>query len=167
MEARTSIDILYDLVLDRLHTQITRVDGIDTKIGIVFGLANAVVGFLVVVLSSAVANGQSASGLVIALAILTAITYIATLVLLFFAYRWGKWSFNPEMKSLKSICTDPQYRAYPNVVKEWVTDECLRSLSLNRTPIANKVRLANWALVVVSIQSLFLVGTFIAFLVQQ
>lgn len=161
MEKRTDIDILYQITIDRLNTQIKRMDGIDTKIGMIFGLTNGITATLVVFMTFL---PRPVSQLVLIFTTLTAVAYVVTLVFLFFAYRWGRWSFNPEIKTLKDICTDPQYHDYPEIVKEWVADECIRSIETNRQPITKKVQLANRALIVLSTQGLFLTASFISYL---
>ena len=161
MEKRTNIDILYQIAIDRLDAQIKRMDGIDTKIGMTFGLTNGITAALAAFIAFL---PRSVSELVLIFATLTAVAYLVTLVFLYFAYRWGKWSFNPEINTLKGICTASQYHDYPEIVKEWVANECIRSLESNRQPITKKVRLANRALITLSVQGLFLTICFISYL---
>lgn len=161
MEQRTNIDILYYIALDRLNAQIKRMDGIDVKIGVTFGLANGVIAALV---AFAAFLTHPVSRLVLVFATLSAVAYIITLILLFFAYRWGKWSFKPNLERLRKICTSHKYRGYPDIVKEWIAEECIRSFGSNRQPLLNKVNLANLALISLSAQGLLLTASFISYL---
>lgn len=161
MEKRTNIDILFQIAIERLDAQIKRVDGADTKIGVIFGLTNgliAALGAFVVFLKYPI------TWPVLVFITLTGVTYIIVLVLLYRAYRWGKWLFNPDLETLKDICIDPQYHDYPEIVKEWVADECIYSLENNEKPLSNKVRLANRALIALSAQGIFLVASFISYI---
>ena len=161
MEKRTNIDILYQIAIDRLDAQIKRINGIDTKIGMTFGLTNGITAALVVFI---VFLPRPISQSVLTLTILTGVAYAVTLSFLFFAYRWGRWSFNPDVTRLKAICTDPKYHDYPHLIKEWVAVECMRSLESNRQPLTNKVRLANKALITLSAQGLLLAVSLITYL---
>lgn len=161
MEERTNINILYEIAIERLDAQIKRIDGVDNKIGVMFGLTNAIVAALVafiVLLPSPVPQ------LVSIFATLSAFTYLVTLIFLFFAYKSRGWSFRPDIKRLREICTDLQYHNYPEIVKEWVADECIRSLEWNSPPLVNKVMLSNNALYPLSAQGLFLAVSFICYL---
>ena len=161
MERKTNIDVLYEIALDRLSTQVKTIDGADTKIGVIFGLTNgliATLGAFVVLLKCPI------TWLVFVFIFLTGVSYVIILLLLYGAYRWGKWVFDPDLETLKNICTDPQYHDYPEIVKEWVADECIYSLENNKKPLSNKVQLANRALIVLSSQGIFLVASFISYL---
>lgn len=161
MDKRTNIDILFQIATNRLETQIKRIDGIDTKIGVIFGLANGIIAVLVVFITFL---PHPVPLLALISVILTVVAYFITLALLYLAYRWGRWSFRPELNRLRDICTSSQYRDYPEIVKEWIADECIRSFESNSKPISNKVKLANSALKVLPVQVLFLVVSFISYL---
>ena len=163
MERKTSSDIFYEIAINRLNVQIERIDGIDTKIGVTFGLTNGITATLIAFITFI---PRPVTQLVSTFAILAASAYVATLVLLFFAYRKSRWSFNPDVKTLKDICTDPKYHDYPEVVKEWVANQCIRSLELNSRPITNKLRRAYRALGAVSAQGLFLTASCISYLLN-
>ena len=86
MDKQTNIDILYNISLDRLDTQIKRIDGIDTKIGMTFGLSNGIIAALVAFIAFLI---PPIPLLVLVFATLTAAAYIATLIILFLAYKGG------------------------------------------------------------------------------
>ena len=160
MENKTNIDILYELAVERLSAQVKSIDGADTKIGVIFGLTNG----LIAALGAFILNINSPiTCSTIVFTLLTSVSYVIVLVLLYFAYRWGKWVFNPDLEALKNICTDPQYQNYPHVVKEWVADECIYSLEKNKQPLHNKIQLANSALITLSVQGIFLTASFISY----
>ena len=161
MERRINIDILYQIAVNRLDTQIKRIDGVDYKIGITFGLTNGIIAALVAFIAF---STRPVSQLELIFATLTAVAYAITLVCLFFAYRGGKWSFRPELETLKSICVDPKYRDYPEIVKKWIADECIRSIERNRQPLINKAKLSDLALIALSAQGLFLVISILSYL---
>ena len=151
------------MALNRLDAQLKRVDGADTKIGATFAITNAMTAALAAFVTSI---PQPIPQSVLIPAILTAITYAVTLLFVFLAYRWGKWSFNPDIKTLRDICTDPRYRDYPNSVKKWVVNECLRSLEWNRGHLARKSRRAYFALIAVSVQGLLLAVSCVCYLLN-
>jgi len=161
MEERTNIDILYEIAIERLDAQIKRIDGVDNKIGVTFGLTNAIVAALVAFI---VLLPPPVPRLVSILATLSACSYLVTLIFLFFAYRSRGWSFRPDIKRLREICTDPKYHDYPHLVKEWIANQCVRSLEWNSQPLVNKVLLSNNTLYPLSAQGLFLVASFICYL---
>lgn len=153
MEKQTNIDILYHIAIDRLATQIKSIDSIDTKIGVTFGLTNGITAALAAFITFLT---RPVPQVVWIFATLTAVAYVVTLVLLFFAYRYSGWSFRPELERLRKICTDPKYQNYAEVVKKWVAVECIRSFKRNSQSLANKVKLSNHALCALSFQGLFL-----------
>lgn len=153
MEKRTNIDILYQIAINRLDAQIKSIDSIDTKIGITFGLTNGITAALVAFVTFL---PRPVSQLVLISVTLTAFAYLVTIVLLFFAYRYSGWSFRPDVKKLREIYTDPRFHEYPDIVKEWVADECIRSLEINSQSLINKVKLSNHALRALSAQGLLL-----------
>ena len=160
MDKQSSIDVLYDIAIERLQNQIKRIDGADTKIGIIFGLTNglaAALGAFVVLLQGSV------TWLVFIFIVLSGFSYIFTLILLYFAYRWGKWSFRPDIETLRGICTSSKYHDFAEVVKEWIADECILSINSNKEPLSQKVRIANNALKVLSAQGIFLVVSYVLF----
>ncbi|MFC1908969.1 hypothetical protein ACFLXD_03820 [Chloroflexota bacterium] len=164
MESKTNIDTLYQIAIDRLSAQVKTIDGIDTKIGVTFGLASGLVAALVAFVTSI---SKPIHELVIIFIILSACAYAATLVLLYIAYGYKKWSFNPHVKTLRDICTNPKYRDYPDIVKVWVADNCIISIESNRQPITIKLKRASRAIISVSAQGLFLVASCIFYLVDK
>ena len=163
MEKQTNIDVLYQIAVDRLDAQLKRVDGADTKIGVTFGLTNGITAALAAFITSI---SHPVPQLVLIFATLVAIAYLVTLILLFFAYRYGRWSFNPDIKTLKDICLNPQYHDYPDIVKTWVASECTRSLEWNNRPMTIKIRRAYRAIGSVSAQGLFLAASCISYLLN-
>lgn len=163
MEKRTNIDILYQIAIDKLDAQIKRIDGIDTKIGVTFGLTNAIIAALVALVTFIT---RPVPQLVLIFAILSAVSYLVTLIFLFFAYRYSKWSYRPDINRLKEICTDPRYHDYSHLVKEWIAVECIRSIEWNSRPLTNKLRRAYRALIAISAQGLFLAAACISYLLN-
>lgn len=163
MERRTNINILYEIAIDRLNTQIKTIDGIDNKIGITFGLANGITASLIAFVALIT---KPVPQLTLIFVILSFIAYVITLFLLFFAYKYERWSFNPHLKTLRDICTDPKYHDYPDIIKGWVADNCIISLELNRQPITMRLRRAYRALISISSQGLFLAASCIFYLLD-
>jgi hypothetical protein len=155
-----SVDILCDLALDRLDAQLKRIDGMDTKIGVTFGLTNGIIAALAAFITLI---PHPLSEVTFIFGILAAVAYVVTLVFLFFAYRWGRWSFRPDLSTLRKICTDPQYHDYPDIVKEWIANECIRSLETNKQPTINKAWYAYLALVSLSAQGVFLAASILGY----
>lgn len=162
MEKRVSIDVLYEIAINRLREQIKRIDGLDARLGAYFGLTNGITAALV---AFVIFVDRPIPQLVQILASLTAASYVATLVLLYIAYQsHRRWSYRPSLSKLREICTDPQYRDYPQTVKEWVAFECTRSIEWNELPLIHKARQASRPLVTLSAQGVFLAATSICHL---
>jgi hypothetical protein len=158
MENKDSVDILYDIATSQLKSQIHRIDGADAKIGIIFGLTNG----LAAALGGCVVLNQNTTNWIVFVAVaLSGLAYFIIMIQLYFAYRWGKWSFRPEIQRLRDICTSLKYRSYPNVVKEWIADESILSINTNKGPLSRKVAIANDALKVLAAQGLFLVLAYV------
>lgn len=159
MRQTTSIDVYYQMAIDRLEAQIKRMDGVDNKIGMIFGLTNGITAALVVAVTSLTRPIMQPS---LILAILTFAAYVCTLVILYCAYKWSKWSYRPDLDILAEYCTKTPYRNLPDSIKVWVARECTSSLNRNRKPIQHKVYLASMALKSVSAQGLLLAAFFIS-----
>lgn len=157
----TSIDILYKMAVERLNTQIKTIDGIDHKIGVTFTLANVITAAAAAFITQI---PRPVPQLVIIFIVLSAVAYITTLLFLFLAYKYSRWSFNPKMRILQDICTNPNYNADTDSVKKWVANTCIKSIELNRNPIAIKLRRAYRALISVSAQGLFLAVSYSCYL---
>lgn len=163
VQQQTNIDILYQMAINRLDAQFKRIDGADTKIGVTFVISNAITAALASFIASI---QQPVPQFVLIFAILAGIAYVVTLLLLFLAYRGGKWSFNPDIRTLRNICVDSRLRGYPNTVKEWVAAECVRSLDWNSRRLTTKLRRAYFALIAVSAQGLLLAVSFVCYLLN-
>lgn len=153
MEENTNSDILYEIAIDRLNAQIKTIDGIDQKIGVTFGLANGITAALIALIAFMQKPIQQS---VLAFIGLSIAMYLCTLVLLFFAYRYSKWSFNPNIKVLKTYCNKEEYQNYPQIIKNWIADNCIISIEENRLNISSKLKLAYFALISMAAQGIFL-----------
>ena len=162
-EKKSSVDILFDFAIKTLKDQISRIDGTDTKIGVIFGLTNALAaalgGFVFVC-------RDTISWPVFISIALSVVLYVCTLVFLYRSYQWGKWNNRPDIRRLKEICTSDEYRPYPEVVKEWIIDECIESVEWNSKPLSDKVDNANWALRASTIQGGFLVVSYLLYVLM-
>lgn len=166
-QQQSSIDILYDICMERLKAQIGHINGIDTKIGILFGLSNgiliALIGF---VTQLGAPTPNVALYIVIIFTIGSLLAYIVSLILLFFSYKIGKWDYRPNMKDLHGICESQKYRCYPEIVKEWIADECVTAFEYNKPRIKNKANKAAKALYSLVFQVIFLAIATIAYLIN-
>lgn len=160
---QTNIDILYQMVIDRLDAQIKRVDGADTKIGVIFVITNTITAALA---SFMTLIPKPIPLVVLIFAILAATAYVVTLSFLFTAYWKYRWSYNPDIKTLRDVCADPKYRHHTNIVKRWVVNECIRSFEWNSRPLIMKVRQSYRALIAVSAQGLLLAAAFVSYLLD-
>ena len=136
-----NIDIWFNMTMDRLKSQIGRIDGMDSKIGITFGLAN---GVLIALLG--VFAGKSLSVATQLLGVASIAAYIVTLGLLMRAYATSHWDYRPNLSDLNKICSDHQYNGHTAIVKKWIADECLTAYKTNKTKIARKGQAASQAL---------------------
>lgn len=162
-QQENSSTLLFNTADDRLKSQLSRIDGLDTKVGVVFGLSNAIliglVGFLVFLerpIPLAVRIFATGSGT----------AYFVTLWLLLRAYGISKWSFRPNLETLQEICRDTQYQGHPDVIRQWIADECIRSYQENRTRLIDKSRLASQALIGLGSQAMLLGLAAIALIVN-
>ena len=143
--------VLYDVTLDKLKSQVNRIDSIDSKVGITFGLAN---GLLVTLLGFVVVIDRPVALLVQVFITASIIAYLVSLLLLVKAYYTSHWDYGPDPDKLREICIDPKYRNYPDIVKEWIVDECIRAYEYNRKHIAGKASKASWAIVTLGAQAI-------------
>lgn len=152
-----SIDILYEVALDRLNAQIRRIDGIDNRLGVTFGLANGIIAALA---AFVILARPPIPPTVTILTRVCFASYVISLVFLCLAYlRYRLWSFRPDPSTLYSIYKDPTYRGYPSIVKEWVAKECIKSIHWNGPRITLKVKHSFGALIATSVEGGFLAAS--------
>lgn len=144
-----NIRVLCGLAVDRLKSQIGRVDGIDNKVGIVFGLSNGLVVALLVFLATL---PKPLHVPVYILSSSSLVAYIVTLWLLLRAYRISRWDYRPNLLDLRELCADPQYHGHGDVIGEWVADECVTAYNYNEPRLANKARAASQSIIALGIQ---------------
>ena len=160
-DVHMSIDVLYEVALDRLDAQIRRIDGIDHRLGMTFGLANGILAALVAFMVFATPPIPQT---VLIFTRVSAASYGVSLFFLCFAYlRYRLWSFRPDPSKLRSICGDPTYLNYPNIVKDWVAKECIKSTKWNGPRITRKVKHSFGALVATSVEGGFLAASAIVY----
>lgn len=152
-QQNNSTGVFYDMALDRLKSQISRMDGVDTKIGVTFGLAN---GLLIALLGFGTFLERPISLAVQLFVGASVVAYLVTLALLLITYRMSHWDYRPHLVRLQEICADPQYHDNADVIKEWIADECVRAYEYNKPLIANKIYRATQALVGLGAQAILL-----------
>ena len=149
-----NMEILSTVAFDKLKTQIGSIDGLDNKIGVMFGLTN---GLLIGLLSFVGFIEKPIQCTIIYLIYTSFASYLLSMVLLVCSYRIRRWDFRPNLSTLKEICTDEQYSGFPKIIREWVAEECMDAYDYNNIGIVQKRRLTFRALAFVLVQTILLV----------
>jgi len=150
-EPANSLELLYDLALKRMDAQMGQIDGIDTKLGLVFGFSNLATGVLggLLALTSDDGNISSATW---ALAAVGAVFYIVIFYLAIqgYIFRWYKYA--PDLKYYF-------FEAFswpPDSTKNQIAADIVDSVEFNDRIINRKVIYGRWAYGLLFIQVIFL-----------
>lgn len=149
-----NMKILSTIAFDKLKTQIGSIDGLDNKIGVMFGLTN---GLLIGLLGFVGFIEKPVSCTITYLTYASFATYLLSIMLLMCSYLLRRWDFRPNLSKLKEICTDEQYYGFPEIIREWVSEECMDAYDYNSVRIVQKRRLTFWAFAFVLAQTIVLI----------
>jgi len=149
-----NIEILSTIAFGKLKTQISSIDGLDNKIGVMFGLTN---GLLIGLLGFVGFIEKPIQCTIIYLIYTSFVTYLLSMVLLVYSYLIRRWNFRPNLSALKGICTDEQYNGFPQIIRGWVAEQCMEAYDYNNIRIVQKRRLTFRALAFVLVQTILLI----------
>lgn len=150
-----NMKILSTIAFDKLKTQIGSIDGLDNKIGLMFGLTN---GLLIGLLGFVGFIEKPISCIITYLTYTSLAAYLSTTGLLVCSYFIRRWDFRPNLSTLKEICTDGQYSGFPEIIEQWVAEECMTAYDYNYIRIAQKRRQTFWALIFILAQTILLIA---------
>jgi hypothetical protein len=143
-------DLLYDLARDRLAVQLSSIDAVDNKIGLLASLASALMGILAAVVAL---RGHSLDALEIALIVSSVLVYLGVSYKAIQAYFSQSWKTGPTLPAswalLKSDADD-------QLVKWKVARAFWESLDLNAEPFKKKAEVLPFLLIGVVTQTALL-----------
>lgn len=150
-----AIAVYYDIATSRLDAQMQRIDQLDAKVATAYASASGILAVFAGLLSlTSLPPNTVVKAIVLALLGLSLGVYLALVLCLFVAYRVSEWSLRPDLHTLQA-----DYEHYDDaVMREWIADECIRSIVANEPRIANKARWLYWALIALAFEALMLAG---------
>lgn len=93
--------LLFELARDRLNNQLSTIDGLDSKIGLLFGLSSGLLATLAAVVALRTATGEeSASGWLLVVLALAALIYLKVAYSGVNAYRVRGWNVGSELREV-------------------------------------------------------------------
>lgn len=134
--AMKSPHIFYEIAANRLDTQWTQIEAVDRKIATYFAFASAILAIFAAVFQFAKPAQWPLFAFILS-GVAVAI-YIALVVFALRAYRFMRWSYRPDLQTFKQYCLTYDEA----IVKQWVADECIRSIKTNEDRIAIKTSAA-------------------------
>jgi len=146
-----SLELLYELALKRMDAQMSQIDSVDTKLGLVFGFSNLASGILGGLLALA-SDGGSVSDASWALAALGAVFYIAIFYLAIqgYIFRWFKYA--PDLR----YYFHEAFSWPPDSTKNQIAADIVDSVEFNDKIINRKVIYGRWAYGLLFVQVIFL-----------
>lgn len=162
----SSLNLVYDLIHDRLVTQKDQWTALDTKINFILSYATALVSASLV-LQAVLLTLRSAHGsplftidlllpaqlLAILVLIALLVFYIITVILGIFAYKPRSFRFTPEPEEIFRKWLDKEEIQ----TKQVMTEEMVKVFSLNEIGIYKKVRMIDYALATLFVEAFLLV----------
>jgi hypothetical protein len=140
--AQSSHEIAYEVALRRLDSQLHRVDVIDSKIGVVLGLAGTVLGIFAGFVAVVVDTGEPAS---IAFAgisgFIVLLVYVAAVIYGLLASATGEWDQRPNWDELLKEAQELELEK----MHLWVAEGCVLSLKTNEGKLYRKTETASQA----------------------
>jgi len=135
--------VFYTVATDRLNAQMQQIDQLDAKIATIYSVASVILAFFAGLLT--IATLPSNRGIRITdfvLLGLAILVYAVLAVFLLKAYRVRDWSLRPNLPTLQAHCAEYT----EDGMQEWVADECVRSIEVNKPKIVQKGEWLNNAL---------------------
>ena len=153
-DQETNVKILSHIAFEKLKTQIASIDGLDNKVGVMFGLTN---GLLIGLLGYVGFLEKPISNVILHLFYISVVAYLLNTFVLVLSYRIRRWDFRPNLVALKKICSEVAYKGFPETIEAWVAAECMSAYDYNDVRIVQKRRLTFWALVFILLQTVLLI----------
>lgn len=136
-------DVYYEVAMQRLDSQMARIDAIDAKVATAFTFATGVLALFGGVLALSALPGGTVVRVAFFVFLAGAlIIYGVLLHKLEIAYRITDWEFQPHMSDLEQYSS-----AYgSDQMRKWVADACVASINHNEPLLAQKAGRLNDAL---------------------
>jgi hypothetical protein len=131
-----SLDVVYDVAMRQLDEQLRELEQLDTKLGLIFGVASVVLGLLLNSLLPVVATRPNLFLLAIPLAL-----YLITLVVAVWGYRVRSVQYPPNLGVLyeEALFWDPV------ITKRQLLSTWVEAFDINGSEIRKKATLTNVA----------------------
>ena len=139
-----SIDIVLDEARRKLDTQFEQIDGLDTKAGIILGIAGVILALLVTTLLGK--QDTVVNSFIILIKVALASIFIS-LILSFLAISLSKYGGTPKLERLRNYYMSKDAEK----TKKMLVDTYLQSTDENKKLIEKKVCLAQWAHIILAI----------------
>ena len=145
--------VYYEVATNRLDAQMQRIDQLDTKVATAYASASGILAVFAGLLSLAGLPANSkVKAVVLVLLGLAFVVYIVLVGFLFDAYRVSEWSLRPELETLQR-----DYETHDDeVMRQWIADECIRSILTNEPYVLRKARSLYRALIALAAEALLL-----------
>ncbi len=138
-----SVDVIYDLALARLESQVKQIEGVDNKLNFAFSVSSLVIGLGA---SLFVGRAEVTSILTRTFFALSGLIYTGVVISTVLGYRFLDISFPPNVRR---VWLDALYWE-PEVTKRQVLAQVVEALETNREPIQRKGDLATFSLYLVA-----------------
>lgn len=156
-DSQSSPQVFYEVVMNRLDAQMNRMEAVDRKLASLIGFASVIIAVFAAALQLHGFAQRSPYAMI--LLGLAGASYITLIAFALRAYRFRKWDFRPNLKTLGEHCM----KYNDSTMRQWVAQECLRSYTDNEKKLSCKTsdgRKAMWLLAIET--TLLIVATFLA-----
>lgn len=141
----------------RLDYVWSAIDSVDTKINVSLGFGSGILGLLA---GFYALQGKSWPTTSLVLFSIATAAYLALAILSIYAYKTSDWSVRPHIPTLSEYCQNDKKDF--ETISTWLVNEYQTSLKDNQTKLAAKGNQANWGLVLLVIETVFLTSGLIS-----
>lgn len=148
--------IFYEVATRQLDAQIERIGKLDAKATTVFAFASTVLAVFAGFSSlSLVSTTGQARALFLAMLVGAVVIYAILLVFLYRCYQSSsRFDYRPSIGALEDLCKTRE----PGPVRVWIGQEAMRSLTVNAPLLEDKARNLQVGLILLPIETLFLLA---------
>ena len=145
-----SLEVIYALAARQLDEQLKEIEGIDTKLALVFGISSLIIGLL---LTSAPAPDLISAQRLLVLALPLAV-YVIIIVLAILSYRFLSLEYPPDIGRMyeEALFWEPE------ITKRQVLTTWVPAIDKNNIAIAGKVQRATIALYLLAVEAITAIG---------
>jgi len=140
-----SVDVIYELAVNRLDRQFDQIDAIDTKVNVVFGFASLAIGVAAGFVGTAGSGPSPASA---ALLFSALAVYILVMMLALTAYIFRRFDYAPQVKQ---VWLDALFWQ-PSITKRQALSNMVEAIEANKERIEDKVRFGKAALILLVLE---------------